>query len=293
MDERVQVRGLGDAVPSIQPTIQRAGQYSIGQVRAGRNKLMDLADALGQVNPVLQQYTQVADIQAQQFEDELARKSPEEVQAMLQKTGSELDKQVRKGAMDWLTSPLNQKRKLEAIGKLASRDLMTEINKRLTNPQPDDPEGGLDIVNKVRDEYIANNPALSDSLLAREGLQKAINPQIQPLVTNFEVRQSAIAKEELAFSTASSLFETVKNISDALNADASAGIYDLETLRSFEDDWNNLNAYSPKEQKAIFTSVLRKLAASGDEDRADGFLSWASENLKFGTAKMSDDEALE
>ena len=54
--ERVQVQGLGGAVPGIQPTIQRAGQYSVGQRRAGRNKLMDLADALGQVNPVLQQY---------------------------------------------------------------------------------------------------------------------------------------------------------------------------------------------------------------------------------------------
>ena len=56
MAERVQVQGLGDAVPGIQPTIQRAGQYSVGQRRAGRNKLMDLADALSQVNPILQQY---------------------------------------------------------------------------------------------------------------------------------------------------------------------------------------------------------------------------------------------
>ena len=54
--ERVQVQGLGDAVPGLQPTIQRAGQYSVGQRRAGRNKLMDLADSLSQVNPVLQQY---------------------------------------------------------------------------------------------------------------------------------------------------------------------------------------------------------------------------------------------
>ena len=69
--ERVQVQGLGDAVPGLQPTIQRAGQYSVGQRRAGRNKLMDLADALSQVNPILQQYTQVADIEAEQFEDEL------------------------------------------------------------------------------------------------------------------------------------------------------------------------------------------------------------------------------
>jgi hypothetical protein len=56
MAERVQVQGLGDAVPGLQPTIQRAGQYSVGQRRAGRNKLMDLADALSQVNPILQQY---------------------------------------------------------------------------------------------------------------------------------------------------------------------------------------------------------------------------------------------
>ena len=54
--ERVQVQGLGDAVPGIQPTIQRGGQYSVQVQRAGRNKLMDLADALGQVNPLLQQY---------------------------------------------------------------------------------------------------------------------------------------------------------------------------------------------------------------------------------------------
>ena len=291
--ERVQVQGLGGAVPGIQPTIQRAGQYSVAQVRAPRNKLMDLADALSQVNPILQQYTQVADIEAEQFEDELSRKSPEEIQAMLQKTEGEFDKQVRKGAISWLTSPLNQKRKIEAIGKLASRDLMVEINKRLANPLEDDPEGGADIINKVRDEYIQNNPGLAGSVIAQQGLQKAINPQIQPLVTNFEVRQSAIAKEELAFSTSSALFETVRNITGALDDDARAGIYDLETLNSFAEDWGNLNAYSPKEQRAIFTSVIRKLAASGNEDRADGFLNWAAENLKFGNAKMNDDEYLE
>ena len=293
MAERVQVQGLGDAVPGIQPTIQRAGQYSVGQRRAGRNKLMDLADALSQVNPILQQYTQVADIEAEQFEDELSKQSPEEIQAMLQKTEGEFDKQVRKGAISWLTSPINQKRKIEALGKVASRDLMVEINKRLTNPLADDPEGGADIVNKVRDEYIQNNPGLAGSVIAQQGLQKAINPQIQPLVTNFEVRQSAIAKEELAFSTSSALFETVRNITGGLDDEARAGIYDLDTLNSFADDWGNLNAYAPKEQRAVFTSVIRKLAASGNEDRADGFLNWAAENLKFGNAKMNDDEYLE
>ncbi len=63
--ERVQVQGLGGAVPGISPTIQRGGQYSVQVQQAGRNKLMDLADALGQVNPILQQYGKLQKVQEQ------------------------------------------------------------------------------------------------------------------------------------------------------------------------------------------------------------------------------------
>lgn len=61
--ERVQVQGIGGAVPGISPTIQRGGQYSVQVQQAGRNKLMDLADALSQVNPLLQQYVRLGGIQ--------------------------------------------------------------------------------------------------------------------------------------------------------------------------------------------------------------------------------------
>ena len=54
--ERVQVQGLGDVAPGIQPTIQRAGQYQVQVQKAGTNKLQQLAGALSQINPVLQQY---------------------------------------------------------------------------------------------------------------------------------------------------------------------------------------------------------------------------------------------
>lgn len=63
--ERVQVQGIGGAVPGISPTIQRGGQYSVQVQQAGRNKLMDLADALGQVNPILQQYGKLQKVQEQ------------------------------------------------------------------------------------------------------------------------------------------------------------------------------------------------------------------------------------
>jgi len=63
MAERVQVQGIGGAVPGISPTIQRGGQYSVQVQQAGRNKLMDLADALSQVNPLLQNYVRLGSIQ--------------------------------------------------------------------------------------------------------------------------------------------------------------------------------------------------------------------------------------
>ncbi len=75
--ERVQVQGLGDVAPGIQPTIQRAGQYQVQVQRAGRNKLMDLADALSQVNPMLQQYAGVAEQGSEILDDGQARKSQE------------------------------------------------------------------------------------------------------------------------------------------------------------------------------------------------------------------------
>jgi len=282
MDERVQVRGLGDAVPGIQPTIQRAGQYSIGQVRAGRNKLMDLADALGQVNPVLQQYTQVADIQAQQFEDELARKSPEEVQAMLQKTGSELDKQVRKGAMDWLTSPLNQKRKLRAIGQASSRLLMEQVYNRLEKPEAGDEDlGTSDIISLVQQKFVEDNPGLSQSGFAQEGLQKAINPQILPLVRQYDAQKNRIAKGDTAFGTTSVFYETAKEGSNL-------GDYDENTSDTLLEAWENLSAFSASEQRELLGKVFDNLARNGMEEKADSLLVWAKQNLNIGAAKMTD-----
>jgi len=172
------------SVPGLQPTIQRGGQYSVQVQRAGRNKLQDLAGALSQINPLLEQYAGVAEQEAQMFEEELSRKSPEEVQAMLKKTEGELDKQVRRGAMGWLTSPLNQKRKLRAVGKLASNGLINEIEARMINPNADDPEDLTELANKVRQEYIEKTPSLQTSMFAQEGLNESSNARINALVTN-------------------------------------------------------------------------------------------------------------
>jgi len=98
--ERVQVQGLGDVVPGIQPTIQRGGQYAVQVQRAGLNKLMDLADALGQVNPLLQEYGK---IQQFQYEKGVERGEMEAATADLEASIEGLDatgeKLVEQGLM--------------------------------------------------------------------------------------------------------------------------------------------------------------------------------------------------
>ena len=287
--ERVQVQGLGDVVPGIQPTIQRGGQYAVQVQRAGRNKLMDLADSLSQINPLLEQYAGVAEQEAQMFEEELSRKSPEEVQAMLKKTEGELDKQVRRGAMGWLTSPLNQKRKLRAVGRAASRALMVDVTTRLENPQADDPDDGYELASMLQQEYISNNPALANSVFAQEGLQEAINPQVQQLVVNFERKKAAIAKRESGLAVTSNFFDSIETLisSEAYQEGSiSTGVY----KDAFKEIWAESNAHTPDEQRAIFKATLSELAKQGMKNEAEELLIFAQQELKFGNAPMSEVE---
>jgi hypothetical protein len=282
--ERVQVQGIGGAVPGISPTIQRGGQYSVQVQQAGRNKLMDLADALGQVNPLLRQYAGVAEQEAEMFEEELARKSPEEVQAMLKKTESELDKQVRRGGLGWLMSPLNQKRKLRAVGQASSRLMMEQVYNRLDNPQEGDADlSTSDIISLVQQDFVGNNEALAGSTFAQEGLQEAVNPQILPLVRQYDAQKNRIAKGETAFGTTNVFYELAK---DGNNL----GEYDEETSKALLGSWENLNAFTAAEQRDILGKVFENLAKNGMEEKADSLLLWASNNVKIGASKMTEIE---
>ena len=55
---RVQVQDLADA-PKLQATIQSGGQYNVAVQKAGSNKMLDLADALSKINPMLRDATSV------------------------------------------------------------------------------------------------------------------------------------------------------------------------------------------------------------------------------------------
>jgi hypothetical protein len=285
--ERVQVQGLGGAVPGIQPTIQRAGQYAVAQLRAApvpvpRSKLLDLADTLKAGQDVLQQYGLAAKQEAEIFEDELSRKSPEEIQAMLKETEGELDKQVRRGAMGWLTSPLNQKRKLRAVGQASSKLMMEQVYNRLENPEAGDEDlSTREVINLVQQNFVGGNEGLSGSVFAQEGLQQAINPQILPLARQYDAQKSRVAKGDTAFGTTNVFYELAKDGSNL-------GEYDEETTQALLGSWENLSAFSANEQRDILGKVFENLSKNGMEEKADSLLLWASKNIKIGASKMTE-----
>jgi hypothetical protein len=299
---RKQVEGLRAAIPVLQPSIPQTGTGRIVPTKVTpfeQTRLGQLSRGLGVAVEGAREYKGLADLEAQKFEEELARKSPEEIQAMMKSNNEELDKQVRRGTMGWLTSPLNQERKLRAVGKLASRDLVSEIQQRLLNPAQGDPEDAEQRVNLVRQQFIENTPALQ-SLFAQEGLNESTNASIKELVVNHELQQAKVAKEETLFAAGASMYDKIESLTENLDIQeqllAGNFKFPVETLEdgstiSLGDyitrQWEELSAYTPKEQRGLLTSLLKKMASNDMEDQADGLLLWAKSNLKFGTASMS------
>jgi hypothetical protein len=212
---------------------------------------------------------------------------------MLKKTEGELDKQVRRGAMGWLTSPLNQKRKLRAVGKSASAALINEIEARMINPKADDPEDLTDLANKVRQEYISNTPALLESTFAQEGLNEATTPRIQALVNNYGRQRAVFAKADTSSQAMDTIYNLVNEHYDgstvsgfkADSLDSEGNLVSITNL--LKAQWDELGAFSPREQEALLQTTLQALSRDGNEVKADAFLDWASANLKIGNAKMS------
>ena len=308
--ERVQVEGLGRAVPVLQPTIPQTGTGRIVPTEVTpfeQTSLGKLSQALGVTVEGVREVKAIADVEHQKFQEEFARKSPEEQQEIFNKNKADLDKITRRsGVIGWLTNPFNHERNLRAVGKLASADLISEVQQRLLNPKEGDPDSFEERANFVRQEFINNTPALQ-SLFAQEGLNQSSNASIKNLVSNRELQEATTAKEETLFATGVSFYDGINRLveqqsgntelqqalirgdfSFAVDTDVNGKVITLGD--QLMESWGDTNAYTPKEQRGLIRNLVSKLATNGMEDQADGLLLWAKANLKFGNAKMSDME---
>jgi hypothetical protein len=118
-------------------------------------------------------------------------------------------------------------------------------------------------------------------MFAQEGLQESVNPQILPLVRQYDAQKSRLAKNETSYGTSSVLYDQAESI-------GSIGEFDAASSDSIIKAWDNLSSFSVDEQRNIIGGVLRKLASNKLQDEAEDLLDFAKRNLKFGAADMSD-----
>ena len=161
-------------VPGIQPTIQRAGQYGIQMQRAGRNKLMDLADALSQVNPTLAEYGNIRRIQREErqaFEKAMLAEGEKAFQLDPTGTTKKLEQQARRlSEIGELPEEANLIRIVGAMRAKAKVLANRDYRANLLNPevllQTQDPE--VEIL-KQREAFLQRpefqSPLVKDSVL--------------------------------------------------------------------------------------------------------------------------------
>jgi hypothetical protein len=290
---RVVVQGLGGAVPSLQAAIPG----SVGQTRTQlqqatpwqESKLGQLSQALGVAVQGVGELKQIGEQQLERDIEDLASKSPEEIEKLKKNAEGEFDKLTRKGGLRWLASPVNQERRAKAAGSLMSRDLISQITLRLENPEQGDSDLGADkIVQQLRDSYIEENPGIRDSTLAIDGLQESLNRITPSLKVNFERKINAIAKGENGVAVVNSFYDHIDHSvdNDTLKpGDIASGAH----TEVFNKIWEDTNAHSPAEQRELFKSILFNLTNNGHADEARELRLWAEDNkLKFGTAVMSE-----
>jgi len=278
---RVQVSDLA-AAPKLQPTIRSGGQYTVAVQQAGRNKLLDLADALKQVNPILKEYGGIADIQFEKYQQELQQLKPEQLQAELKKTTDEFDKMSRQGGFaEWLVSPVNEVRKRRALGKAAHDQFVQGLissEGRLNKPQEgDDKLTTAQIMQQEFDKFVEENPALQGQY-ANEGFTAAVNPTILQLTNRYDQQKAEQSKRDTLLGNTSAIFRAAKN------ATLGSTQYAFDMFEA-SDAWAELNAFTPAQQLKVIENVATELARlDGGERKASAFLTWAQSNLKVGNA---------
>lgn len=275
--QRVQIQDLPEA-PSLQPTVQSGGQYSVAVQQAGRNKLLDLADTLKQVNPALRNYGTIQDLDAERFEKELQRLSPEERRKLVSQERDEMDKLVRKNVIPFMGNAWNWKRKSRAIGALMHDEFQQNLQKNLDDPALAD-QSVDEIVQMTREALEEGAPILTTDTYAREGFQEAINPTVNAYKLKYGKIKDDAERLRIKDALQASMFQYSAFGMDALR----------DAAPSLLKEWNDAQgALTPAQLFDIIERVAKTHAAGGNMMAANAWVDFASSELKVGTAIMGD-----
>lgn len=278
--QRVQIQDLPEA-PSLQPTVQSGGQYSVAVQQAGRNKLLNLADTLKQVNPALRNYGAIQDLDAERFEKELQRLSPEERRKLVSQERDEMDKLVRKNVIPFMGNAWNWKRKSRAIGALMHDEFQQNLQKNLDDPALAD-QSVDKIVQMTREALEEGAPILTTDTYAREGFQEAINPTVNAYKLKYEKIKDDAERLRIKDATQAQLHRISAM---GLKIPGNGG----KEEKQIEEVWESIEgALTPDQLVNIIEHVALTHAAAGNVKAAKDFARFAAGHLKVGTALMGD-----
>jgi len=261
MAERVQVQGLGEA-PTVQPVDLPGFQYGIGQRRAGRNKLMDLADALSQVNPILSQYSQIRQFEREeaiaagkQFLTEQPEQAVATLEAGLGKTKRELRKLADQGIIDERSNPDFLLGIRAAKGKNLARQFRTEL---LTNPEALNQEDPNAYIQGRVSEFF-NRPEIADSEYTKT--------QVQPLlesITNEYVGQATRIQQDIEIARGKT--DWIESTQDAVEdwKDNKVDLFSPTFSAWLNDGAGNFKGSNKYALDNLFKPAIMDLVESGD-----------------------------
>tara|TARA_R110002110_G_scaffold125763_1_gene304070 strand:+ start:599 stop:3043 length:2445 start_codon:yes stop_codon:yes gene_type:complete len=196
---RVQVQGVGSA-PKLQAVVNAGGQYRVQTQQAGRNKMMDLADSLSLINPILKEYAAIQEINYDEgFEKGAMEAAQGELKLTTQKMDQAGEKLVNAGLMPRSQLMGYQQGFRKRIGERTARTsfytgLYDRLNEVRMNPEsPEDVVGR--IINEERAKAIQQLDVLGGSQLALEGFTEYSAAVENNFLTNATKARGAAVEE--------------------------------------------------------------------------------------------------
>ncbi len=280
---RPQVEGLKGAVQQLRPAVP--GSYGRTPVNVQRTpswqegKLGELARAVGVGVQIAGEIKQIGDIKEQEIINELANKTPEEINREALQNRKEFDKGVRKQFIPFMSNPWNQERVRKAAGAQYHDEFQLRLQQALEKSDSTTPTDKVvqDVIAGMTEDY----ESLKDVTI-RQGFDAASKNTIQQYSLRYNSIKNEQNRGQLTRAGKSILFNSSTLIDGKLS--------NPEAI----DEWwaENEGALKPIELAVLRKDVILLHASRGNFDAARQFQEYTA-NFKAGTIKMGDPDTKE
>jgi hypothetical protein len=292
LKKKVEVEGLGRVTQPLRTTVPRGyGQTPIQVEKATpwqETGIGKLSQALGLGVQIASQVKQIGDIKEEEFIQDLASKSPEEIDKELSNNKGQFDKAHRNGLIPFTGNPWNQERVQKASGALLGDTFEVKLQEAFNNaPYNSDADS---IVNDVIAEMSEEHSRLSTPA-AHDGFREAIRGTIQQYKLSYNNNKNAQNKSVLYTAGKSELVKAFTPYTIRNERGEDEDVTDIAKAANWWKD--NEGAFLPQEKLKMIKEVGVAIAKgdaynAGDADAARTWAQWAGGHLKIGTALMGD-----